>query len=176
MNRIYPDRVCVICQSSYTPTNSVQKSCSKSCQGKLHSKSTVLSARKRRDRFYKERGYYPGDKETTKIYSAEWYAGLSPEKQLYRNIKSRANKHKIPFNLTLDDLIAPEYCPVLGIKLERGKNRPLPSSPSCDRIIPELGYVKGNTRIISQRANAMKNDASSGELKKFADWVYETIK
>lgn len=176
MNRVYPDRVCIICNKIYTPTNSIQKSCNKICQGKLHSITAVVSARKRRDKFYKERGYYPGDKKALKAYSAEWYANLSPEKQLLRNIKSRAARDNIPFNLTLEDLIAPEFCPVLGIKLIRGRGQPEPTSPSCDRIIPELGYIKGNTQMMSALANVMKNKATPEQLLKFAEWINANYK
>lgn len=31
--------------------------------------------------------------------------------------------------------------------------------------MPELGYVKGNVRVISYRANALKRDASVQELE-----------
>ena len=39
------------------------------------------------------------------------------------------------------------------------------SSPSLDRIIPSLGYVKGNIRVISFRANTLKNNATLSELE-----------
>ena len=38
-------------------------------------------------------------------------------------------------------------------------------SYSLDKIIPELGYVKGNVWIISNKANAIKSNASLEELK-----------
>lgn len=39
-------------------------------------------------------------------------------------------------------------------------------SPSIDRIIPELGYTKGNIRVISNRANLLKSNATIEELQK----------
>ena len=39
------------------------------------------------------------------------------------------------------------------------------NSPSLDRIRLELGYVKGNVRVISGRANLLKNDATIEELE-----------
>ena len=79
--------------------------------------------------------------------------------------KSRAKQNNIPFNLTLEDIIIPDTCPLLGIKIESTKNKNSPNNPSLDRIIPSKGYVKGNIWIISNRANTLKNDASLQELK-----------
>ena len=61
-------------------------------------------------------------------------------------------------------------CPVLGIPLVIGEGACSDNSPSIDRIIPELGYVKGNIKVISRRANRIKNDATPDEL--FKVWQY----
>ena len=56
----------------------------------------------------------------------------------------------------------PDVCPVLGIPLDqdpKGKGERSDNSPSLDKFIPSLGYVKGNIHIISWRANHLKNDA-----------------
>ena len=37
--------------------------------------------------------------------------------------------------------------------------------PSLDRIDGAKGYVKGNVRVISHRANMLKNDATIEELE-----------
>ena len=37
---------------------------------------------------------------------------------------------------------------------------PTENSPSVDRVVPSLGYVKGNVHVISHRANSMKSDAT----------------
>ena len=85
--------------------------------------------------------------------------------------KYRAKQSGLFFNLTKDDVVIPEFCPVLGIKLrqmlidEEPKKGYHPKAPSLDRIIPELGYVKGNVRVISARANLLKNDATISELE-----------
>ena len=51
-----------------------------------------------------------------------------------------------------------------------------PERPSLDRIIPELGYVKGNVVFISMRANSIKQDATEQELYLVADWLYKIKK
>ena len=82
-------------------------------------------------------------------------------------LKHRATKSGIPFNLTRDDIQIPTYCPILGIELNWNQGKGYhPDSPSVDKIRPELGYVKGNVRVISARANLLKNDATVEELTK----------
>ena len=80
-------------------------------------------------------------------------------------IKQRAKKKDIPFDLELSDLTPPNYCPVLGLKLEYGhSNRD--SSPSVDRIDNSKGYTKDNIIIVSCKANRIKNNASIDDLEK----------
>lgn len=43
-----------------------------------------------------------------------------------------------------------------------------PNSPSLDKIVPELGYVKGNIVVVSLRANQIKSDATIEELQAVA--------
>ena len=86
------------------------------------------------------------------------------ERVLLSNTKVRAKAKNIPFDLEVTDIIIPEFCPVLGIKLERATGRPTASSPSIDKIVPSLGYVKGNIIVISYRANMIKNNATPEEI------------
>lgn len=44
-----------------------------------------------------------------------------------------------------------------------------------DRLIPSKGYVKGNVRWISSRANRLKSDVSIDELKKILKYMEEQI-
>ena len=41
--------------------------------------------------------------------------------------------------------------------------------------VPELGYVKGNVRVISYKANIMKSDATIEEIKLFAKNVVKYL-
>lgn len=66
--------------------------------------------------------------------------------------------------------IAPTHCPVFGFELVPGCKK-LMANPSIDKIKPELGYVRGNIQIISNKANIMKGNASLEELRQFAKWV-----
>lgn len=90
----------------------------------------------------------------------------TPEFCLWIAAKTRAKKHHLPFDISIEDVVIPEHCPLLGIKLEKSKTGRLQyASPSIDKIKPELGYVKGNVWVISWRANTLKSDASLEELK-----------
>lgn len=89
-----------------------------------------------------------------------------PRVQLLKGVRDRANKANIPFNLELSDLVIPDLCPVLGIKIAWGIGKRNDHSPSVDRIIPSQGYIKGNIQIISWRANRLRNDATTEELEK----------
>ena len=71
--------------------------------------------------------------------------------------KYRASKSGLPFTITADDVEIPNECPVLGTPFDIHCKR---TRPSLDRFRPELGYVRGNVRIISQWANTLKNDCT----------------
>ena len=88
-------------------------------------------------------------------------------KYMFRSARCRAKRLGIPFDLTLTDMPGiPERCPILGIELKIGASKGMTrNSPSLDRIRLELGYVKGTVRVISRRANLLKNDATIEELE-----------
>lgn len=98
----------------------------------------------------------------------------SDEYFMWRRAKQRAKLKNIPFTITLFDIVIPEYCPVLGLKLLRHIGEGAhgrPDSPSLDRLIPERGYVPGNVRVISNKANTIKQGASLQEIRMVADWL-----
>jgi hypothetical protein len=85
----------------------------------------------------------------------------------------RAKAKGLPFDLTAEDVVVPEVCPVLGIPLvvNKGYKGNPANSPSLDRLIPARGYVKGNVVVMSARANSIKQDAGSEEVSKVAEWL-----
>lgn len=91
------------------------------------------------------------------------------EYKLWEKAKVRATRIGVPFNLDVEDVVIPEVCPLLGILIEsNNRGRWEESSPSLDRKLPSLGYVKGNVWVISYRANRIKNDATLEELEMIA--------
>lgn len=89
-------------------------------------------------------------------------------KGMVRAAKARATKAGVPFNLTTEDITIPHECPVLGIPLIVGADKASDNSPSLDRVVPPMGYVRGNVLVISNRANRIKNDATTAELLQVA--------
>lgn len=87
---------------------------------------------------------------------------------LFYAARHRAKEFGLPFTIEKADVVIPEFCPVLGVKLFSGDRD---TSASIDRIIPELGYVKDNIEVISMRANRLKNNASIEEIEKILAWM-----
>lgn len=89
------------------------------------------------------------------------------------NIKNRIKNTDIPFNLDSEYLrsIYPEdeRCPIFRFELVWNGDRR--NSPSLDRIVPELGYIKGNVEWMSDLANRMKTNATPQELLAFAHYL-----
>ena len=93
----------------------------------------------------------------------------SSMKEILNCARWRARKFGLPFALTISDLDPPALCPVLGTPIDYGRKQstgPAEDSPSIDRIVPALGYVAGNVRIMSFRANRIRNNASLDDLRK----------
>ncbi len=134
--------------------------------------------------------YYLANKEKIKIKHLQWRENNKdsikikklqkrkegPRKTMLYSAKCRAQKKGWDFNLELEDIVIPEYCPILNIKLEMFNDTQSRTSPSLDRIDSKLGYTKDNIQVISWLANTMKTNASIEELKLFAHWVIETFK
>lgn len=95
------------------------------------------------------------------------YRVTHPEHEMLKRAKNRAKSGGLAFDLSLEDIVIPECCPILGVKLARGTRY----APSLDRRDPELGYIKENIWVISRKANVMKNDASAEELEAFRSWL-----
>lgn len=86
---------------------------------------------------------------------------------MWRAAKRRAEKKGIDFNITPEDIIIPEKCPLLEVPFIYGTENNYDYTPSLDRIDNTKGYIKGNIQVISMKANSMKNSASFDELLTF---------
>jgi len=85
---------------------------------------------------------------------------------LWLSASRRAKRDGTTFTITPDDIHIPEFCPLLGVRLERGIGIHTSSSPSLDRRVNSRGYVKGNIWVISYRANSWKSNFTLTELKR----------
>lgn len=95
-----------------------------------------------------------------------------PRRGMLQNALKRALHYDVPFNLSIDDISIPEVCPVLLIPLKISNGVRSDSSPSLDRIRPELGYVPGNIQVISCKANTIKNNGSPEDVMRVALWMW----
>jgi hypothetical protein len=103
----------------------------------------------------------PHGKNTTcidcrKPLSKQQWKSKDIVKKILQRAKSRAVLRDRDFDIDESDIVIPDICPVLKIPMVQ---------PSIDRIDNSKGYVKGNVRIISNRANTLKNNAEIWELK-----------
>ena len=133
--------------------------------------------------------YYQNNTEKVRETYKQWYQNNfekqnerkkqyrqnNPEKVMLVDSIRRAKKKGLEHNIELEDIQIPEYCPVLGIKLEvnsgKGYGKAQPNSPSLDRVDNSRGYTKDNIRVISYRANMLKNNATQEELEKVLDYM-----
>jgi hypothetical protein len=95
---------------------------------------------------------------------------------MLRTAERRANRLALPFNITAQDITIPKTCPVLGLNLYKGSKVSGDNSPTLDRILPTLGYVRGNVMVISGRANRIKSDANWWELQTVANFYNKYIR
>tara|TARA_R100000951_G_C2625377_1_gene175824 strand:+ start:433 stop:936 length:504 start_codon:yes stop_codon:yes gene_type:complete len=103
------------------------------------------------------------------------FPSKTKEASMLRCARHRAKVNELPFDIEIEDIIIPSVCPLLEIPLILDLSRIGPNSPSLDRLIPSLGYVKGNVSVISHRANTLKNNASIDELMLLTDNLHKLI-
>jgi hypothetical protein len=118
--------------------------------------------------------YYDKNKEKICEENRNEYGSVG-KRYVYMMLKraqKRAVEKEILFDLCVDDIHIPEFCPILGIKLNVGKTQgPDDFSPSLDRIIPEKGYTKTNIKVISMRANRMKSNATIQDVENLLNYL-----
>lgn len=148
--------------------------CSRDCANKSRINPNKLDRKTYEKEYWskeenKERRKLTSKKNCIKRFSL---LGDSYKKAMLMRCKSRAKANNLDFNITIEDIIIPEYCPILNIKLEYNqKQGGNDNSPALDRIDSSKGYIKGNVQVISSKANRIKTNATPEEIKK----VYEFL-
>jgi hypothetical protein len=86
--------------------------------------------------------------------------------------KQRAKRLGVEFDITVDQIDKPEFCPILGYKLVYGENTKIANdSATLDRWNNSVGYVPGNVYVISQRANQLKSDMTFSEAEALLQYM-----
>lgn len=134
------------------------------CATKMKKENPSYSILKGRMRTkYKDREDYADlRREARRVYHLN-----NLEHVMHTGAKIRARRSNLEFNIEYSDIVIPGICPLLEIPIFRGTNIVKGNSPSLDRIDTTKGYIKGNVRVISYKANTMKNDASPETLRMF---------
>jgi hypothetical protein len=109
-------------------------------------------------------------KENKRVSAQKW-RNNNKESNILAVARQRSKKYTFDFNITIDDIVIPTTCSILGIPLFWSKRKVTSNTPSIDRIDSSKGYVKGNIQIISKLANSMKQDASLDQLIQLGEWA-----
>lgn len=103
--------------------------------------------------------------------SKAWRAA-NPKRTMLNSARGHAKHDGVLFDLTIEDIIIPDKCPVFGTSFTSGQKE---HNPSLDRVQPDLGYVSGNVRVISWRANRLKHNMKLEEIEAIARYIREHI-
>jgi len=123
------------------------------------------------ERAYRNR---PDVRARMRALSAEWSKN-NHSRKMWSTAKSRAQKLKLDFTITPEDIVIPTHCPVFGTPLLKGNGHVGPNSPTLDRVVPSLGYIPSNIRVISSRANNVKRNATLEELKAVVSYYEKSL-
>ncbi len=87
--------------------------------------------------------------------------------QMFQNAKKRCEKEGNTVDFTLEDIkgMVVATCPVFGIPLQYGGRAFNAASATIDAVDHAIGHIKSNMRIISAKANTIKNNATPDEMK-----------
>jgi hypothetical protein len=86
-------------------------------------------------------------------------------------VRKRARANSIPCTITDSDLPVPTHCPVFGTLLDLYATGHRDNWPSVDRMDPRKGYTPGNVAIISFRANRLKSNMRSAEVRQLVTYM-----
>lgn len=125
--------------------------------------------------------YREENKEIRSIQNKIWYESSrkkkfkeDPQHYLWYVARTRARKKDIEFSITKDNIVIPDICPILEIPLSKGDGY-LPNAMSLDRVDNTKGYLVGNVRVISRKANLMKSSLTLDVLEKFIKYIKNEI-
>ena len=104
-----------------------------------------------------------------------YYRQTNPFKHKVTRARTRAKTLGLSFDLDPEYLesIWTGYCPVLNKPISLLDQRENEYAAELDRFVPEKGYVKGNVHFLSRRANRLKNNVTTKELKQLLIWMQQ---
>jgi hypothetical protein len=128
-----------------------------------------------------EKEWAKKNKEKISNKNRKWYESTrkvkfieDPQHYLWYVARTRSRQKGTEFTITKEDVIIPEICPILDIPLTKGDGY-LPNSMSLDRVDNTKGYIPGNIRVISRKANLMKSSLTLDVLEKLIKYIKNEI-
>ena len=115
-------------------------------------------------------------REASRVAMITKHRRLSPERKLLKGARDRSLRNKREFNLTIEDIVIPEYCPILGLKLKGSEGTPNSASPTLDRIDNSKGYTKDNVAVISHKANSHKENLTIEQVENLLKYMKKVSK
>lgn len=96
-----------------------------------------------------------------------------PQRYMWIRARLRAKTKGVPFTIKPEDIPLPPRCEVFGFELAYGtvERKDRDRAASLDRIKPALGYVPGNIRVISFRANFLLSTGTLEEFETICEWL-----
>jgi len=85
--------------------------------------------------------------------------------------RKRAKEKGLEITIQPKDLDIPRVCPILLVPMERHTGKVSNNNYSLDRLDSTKGYVPGNVRVISWRANYVKNNLSLEEAERLVAYM-----
>jgi len=94
-------------------------------------------------------------------------------RELLRACAKRCRRYSIPFNLDVEWMAQRLHgrCELTGLEFDMSvrTRKPEVYTPSIDRIVPSLGYVKGNCRLVLYAVNLWMKDFTVEALLPIAE-------
>lgn len=112
----------------------------------------------------------PGTKEKLAKYITA-KRKRDPELRMLHCARYRAKAKGLEFNIQESDIIIPEVCPILQTPLVLNNATLRGNSPTLDRIDSSKGYLPGNVRVISHKANSCKSDMSIESVARMLSYM-----
>ena len=113
----------------------------------------------------------PGKKGKDRISAITDWGKRNKSKRFLYTLRSRAKRAGMEFNLTEEDVLIPDVCPILKIPLFFPDNGRSDNTPSADRVDNSKGYIKGNVRFISLAANIRKGDMTIEQVERLLSYM-----
>lgn len=125
--------------------------------------------------------YRKKNEEKISTKNRKWYESSrkvkfteDPQHYLWYVARTRSRQKGTEFTIAKEDVIIPDICPILDIPLTKGDGY-LPNSMSLDRVDNTKGYIPGNVRVISRKANLMKSSLTLDVLEKLIKYIKNEI-